>query len=71
MKTKGSDYGAAIFELKITRKRGQLEKKCDEALKQIEEKNYVAALEDDGYKDIIRYGIAFYEKECMVKAFPH
>jgi len=71
MKAKGSDYGAVIFELKITRKRGQLEKKCDEALKQIEEKNYVAALEDDGYKDIIRYGIAFYEKECMVKAFPH
>jgi len=45
-----------------------MESLCDEALKQIEEKNYVAELEEDGYKDVLQYGISFYGKECMVKA---
>ncbi len=45
---------------------GNLEKACGEALKQIEEKKYAEGLKRRGMKKIIRYGIAFFEKECMV-----
>ena len=46
----------------------ELEKKCDEALRQIEEQKYEEGLRREGYKDILKYGVAFYKKECMVKA---
>ena len=28
---------------------------------------YEASLRQEGYQDILKYGIAFYRKECMVK----
>ena len=43
-----------------------MEKACGEALKQIEEKKYAEGLKRRSMKKIIKYGIAFYEKECMV-----
>ncbi len=43
-----------------------MEKACSEALRQIEEKKYAEGLKRRGTKKIIKYGIAFYEKECMV-----
>ena len=46
---------------------GNLEKACSEALWQIEEKKYTEGLKRRGMKKIIRYGIAFWEKECMVE----
>ena len=55
-----------VIELKYADD-GNLEKACGEALKQIEEKKYAEGLKRRGMKKIIRYGIAFYEKECMVK----
>ena len=45
---------------------GNLEKACAEALGQIEEKKYAESLKRWGTKKILKYGIAFYEKECMV-----
>lgn len=45
---------------------GNLEKACTEALKQIKEKKYAQGLKRRNMKKIIKYGIAFYEKECMV-----
>ncbi len=36
------------------------------ALKQIEEKRYDADLVEDGYAETIRYGIAFFKKNCRV-----
>ena len=36
-------------------------------LEQIEKQNYAAALRQEGYRDILKYGVAFYRKECMVK----
>ena len=58
---------AVILELKAAKSFDELEKKADEALGQIEEKNYEAELRSDGYKNIIKYGIAFYGKDCLVK----
>ena len=54
-----------VIELKYADD-GNLEKACGEALKQIEEKKYAESLKRRGMKKIIKYGIAFYEKECMV-----
>ena len=45
---------------------GNLEEACAEALNQIEEKKYAEGLRRRGTKKIIKYGIAFCEKECMV-----
>ena len=54
-----------VIELKYADD-GNLEKACGEALKQIEEKKYAEGLKRRSMKKIIKYGIAFYEKECMV-----
>ena len=44
-----------------------LEDKCDEALRQIEEQKYEEALRQEGYQNIMKYGVVFYRKECMAK----
>ena len=59
---------AVIIEIKVAGSWKELEKKCTEALKQIEEKDYEAELRREGYQDIMKYGVAFYKKECMVKS---
>lgn len=54
-----------VIELKYAND-GDLEAACAEALKQIEQKKYAVGLQRQGMKRIIRYGMAFWEKECMV-----
>ncbi|MCU6761360.1 Predicted AAA-ATPase [uncultured Roseburia sp.] len=56
-----------VIELKIARTFADMEKRAQEALNQIEEKQYDAWLPDEGYTAWIRYGIAFYKKKCMIK----
>ena len=58
---------AVILELKVAKTFDDLEKRADDALKQIEEKKYELELRDDGYKNIIKYGISFFKKDCLVK----
>ena len=55
------------MEIKVSKTYRGLEEKCDEALRQIEEQRYDEALREEGYEDILKYGVAFYRKECMVK----
>ena len=45
---------------------GQFDVACKGALKQIEEKKYAVKLEEDGMREILKYGIACYKKECRV-----
>lgn len=59
-----------VIELKYADE-GNLESACGEALRQIEEKKYAAGLQRRGMKKVICYGIAFWEKECMVKKVDH
>lgn len=54
-----------VIELKYAHD-GNLEKACAKALQQIREKKYAVGLRRKGMERIITYGIAFYEKECMV-----
>ena len=63
-----SRRGAAIIiELKVAKSFDELEKKANKALEQIEEKKYEKELRSDGYKNIIKYGISFFGKDCMIK----
>lgn len=45
---------------------GKLEQQSEAALKQIEAKDYAARLIEDGMDTIVKYGIAFYKKQCKV-----
>lgn len=54
-----------VIELKYADD-GNLEKGCADALRQIEERKYTAALERRKAAKIIKYGMAFWEKECRV-----
>ena len=59
------DRVGIVIELKYADD-GNLEAAGWEALRQIEEKKYAEGLKRWGTKKILKYGIAFYEKECMV-----
>lgn len=59
------DKTAVIIELKYADD-GNLEKGCAKALKQIEDRRYASAFEQKRVKRLIKYGMAFCEKECMV-----
>ncbi len=54
-----------VIEIKYAQDRN-LEKACTKALNQIEQNKYEATLVDDGMKKIVKYGIAFYKKNCKV-----
>ena len=58
---------AIIIEIKRVQKFSQMEAGCEQALQQMEEKNYAAKLLDEGYKTIFQYGFCFCKKSCMVK----
>lgn len=58
---------AVILKLKVAKTFDELEKRADDALKQIDEKKCEMELRDDGYKNIIKYGISFFKKDCFVK----
>lgn len=54
-----------VIELKYA-ENGDLDEACEEALKQIKEKDYVAKLKQDGMKNFIRYVVACFKKVCKV-----
>jgi hypothetical protein len=66
---------AAIIEIKYTNITSfeeevilkEMNDSCKEALNQIEEKSYQEAFAEYGVKSIVKYGIAFYKKRCLVK----
>ena len=58
---------AMILELKISDTITDMEKKCEEALTQIEEQKYESSLEEDCFQPILKYAICFFRKRCMVK----
>ncbi len=58
---------AMILELKAVKRFQDMEKGCQEALMQIEKKKYKEELQQEGYQDIVGYGMCFYRKECIVR----
>ena len=63
----GRNKRAVIIELKYAKEYQDLETKAEEALAQIEEKKYAAGLPPH-IRTARLYGIAFWKKECCVKA---
>jgi len=57
---------AAILELKVADTAAGMEKTALDALAQIDAKNYEQELQQVGYSDILKYGIAFYRKDCTI-----
>lgn len=54
-----------VVELKYAED-GDMEAACARALAQIDEKNYIMKLKQDGMRNFIKYGIACYKKDCKV-----
>ena len=55
-----------IFELKYSREASGLDKACERAIKQIQDRRYSEYLKNDGCHNMTLYGIAFYKKRCKV-----
>jgi len=66
MKPPSPDKAVIIIEIKVAANAAELSSKCEDALKQIDERNYAHDFFQEGYKDIIKYGVAFFKKRCMV-----
>ena len=56
---------AIVVEAKHSKKEADLERDCDEALRQIAKERYAEGLY--GYRQILCYGVAFYKKQARVK----
>lgn len=56
----------AVFEAKYSKTFEKLEHDCAEALRQINDRMYAEAFEDN-YDQVLCYGIAFFKKRCLVK----
>ena len=56
-----------IMELKVSETYKGMEAACDAAIKQIEERRYDSWLPEEGYTEVLNYGIAFFRKQCRVK----
>lgn len=59
------DRVGIVIELKYAED-GNLESSCKAALAQIEDRKYGEGLKRRGVKKLLKYGIAFCEKECLV-----
>lgn len=59
---------AVVIEAKIARHEDRLRAECDEALEQIEKRQYARRVKRAGYNSIVRLGMAFYRKSCVVKS---
>ena len=57
-----------VVEVKQVRDPDQLNAACEAAMRQIEEKDYTAVLRRYRVKQILKYGIAFWDKESAVRA---
>ncbi|XCP86232.1 AAA family ATPase [Roseburia hominis] len=54
-----------VIEIKYAES-GGLKNACRDALRQIEEKHYEVFLQTEGMEKILKYGIAFFRKKCMI-----
>ena len=64
VRSEDEEFGIVI-EVKYAED-GKLEHACREALRQIEFKRYKEALQEEGIKHILEYGIACYKKRCKI-----
>ena len=56
----------AVFEAKYAKKLEDMDRECEDALTQIDERMYAKDFEDD-YDQVLCYGISFFKKRCLVR----
>lgn len=56
----------AIFEAKTSKNMETMNRDCEEAIRQIDDRMYAKEYEDE-YDHILCYGISFFKKRCLVK----
>ena len=56
-----------VFEFKISKNIEELEIKAEQALKQIDEKNYEVIMQDEKIEHYFKIGISFYKKDLAIK----
>ena len=56
-----------VFEFKVSKNIEELETKAEEALKQIDEKNYEVIMQDEKIERYFKIGMSFYKKELAIK----
>ena len=57
---------AIVMEFKVAESLAEMQKKAEEAIEQIIDREYEKELLDDGYIKTRRIGIAFFKKDCLV-----
>lgn len=57
---------AIVIECKHSNSIKELREDSKEASNQIIEKRYIEGLRDEGYENVIGYGISFYKKQCII-----
>lgn len=57
---------AYLFEFKVAEKPEELLPEAKEALKQIYDRKYNEEVYNDGYRNIVCFGISFFRKDCVV-----
>ena len=67
LKTPGLKGRAILLELKTARSYRDMDSLCDTALSQIRDRRYREGLQEEGYREVLSYGICFYQKDCEVK----
>ena len=55
-----------LIEVKLASKYPEMQAKSEEAMEQIDTRNYKEAILGEGYQELINYGISFYKKNCKV-----
>lgn len=58
---------AIVVEMKRSPTENGLEKYCDKALQQIEQRQYAEQLRMKGFETVLCYGAAFFAKKCLIK----
>lgn len=67
LRTPSARGRAFVIEIKVADSLNAMEKGCDDALRQIEDRGYQRELIESGYKNIWLYGICFYKKDAAIK----
>lgn len=57
---------AAVLEVKVSRKESELKRGCEKALVQIQDRQYRKKIEASGFKTVLSYGVAFFQKSCRI-----
>ena len=60
------DETAIIIECKHSKNKAVLKKESEDAAKQIIGMNYQQGLKDEGYDNVIGFGISFFKKQCYI-----